>query len=108
MQYYVKIFNRNNNTLVGYYKETGRNCITRLKNGMKYWNNKNDAVLMAIELDNGFVRDKDGHYYSSFAVAYGDSKRQASKETRKTNQEKEEEIKDALDAFVRKNINKNA
>ena len=38
MQFYIKIFNKATSELVGYYKETGLNCITKLPKGMKYFN----------------------------------------------------------------------
>lgn len=103
MQYYIKVFNKTNNNLVGYYKETGKNCLSTMMNGIKYFNTLEEAYRVAQELDGGFIRDKDKHYYSSHAVVYGDSTRQPPKEERKSRYEKEEELKDALDTFIRKN-----
>ena len=103
MQYYVKIFNKNTNELVGYYKETGKNCISKLPNGIKYWDTAKEALEVAETLDNGFVRDKDRHYYTAFVVVCGDSTKDCHKERVKTKQEKEEELKDALNTFIRKN-----
>lgn len=103
MQYYIKIFNKNTSELVGYYKETGKNCISKLQNGIKYWDDYSEALEIANSLDEGFVRDKDKHYYTAFVVVYGDSTKDSHKEKTKTRQEKEEELKDALDTFIRKN-----
>ena len=38
MQYFIKIFNATTKEFVGYYKETGIGCVTRLPNGTKYFN----------------------------------------------------------------------
>ena len=50
MQYYIKIFNKTTGELVGYYKETGMTCITKLPKGMKYFNNKADAIKAINEI----------------------------------------------------------
>ena len=106
MQYYIKIFNQNTDNFVGYYKETGRNCISKMMNGMKYFNSIEEALLISNELDDGFVRDKDGKYYTAFCSIYGDSTRMVPKEIRKSKQEKEEELKNELDTFIRQNSDK--
>lgn len=106
MQYYIKFFNTKNNNFVGYYKETGKNCISTMMNGIKFFNDLESAKNVAFELDGGDLRDKDGHYYTSHCVIYADSKRQPPKEIKQTKIEKEEELKDALDAFIRKNSSK--
>ena len=67
MQYYIKIYNQNTGGLVGYYKETGLNRITRLPKGMKYFNTVEEAMINVLSIDNGFIRDKDGKYYTSHA-----------------------------------------
>lgn len=103
MQYYIKIFNRQMGQLVGYYKETGRNCISKLKNGIKYYNNWEEAMEQANELDGGSVRDADKHYYTAVTVVYGDSTRQPYKTDNKNKSRSEEEIKDELTAIIRKN-----
>lgn len=107
MQYYVKIFNKETGELVGYYKETGISCISKMMKGMKYFNDIESAFAVAQELDEGFIRDKDGHYYTSHVVVYGDSTREVPKNVYKNNIEKEEEVQDALKTFIRKNSNKN-
>lgn len=106
MQYYIKIYNKTTNELVGYYKETGHNCITKMQNGMKYFNDLESALNVACELDEAFVRDKDKHYYTAHAVIYGDSKRKVPTEIKKNRKQKEEELKDALDTFIRQNSNR--
>ena len=103
MQYYIKIFNKATNELVGFYKETGRNCISKLMNGIKFFNDYESALEKAMDIDEGFLRDKDGHYYTAHCIVYGDSTRQPPKEVRKTRLEREEELQDALDTFIRKN-----
>lgn len=108
MQYYIKIFNKTTHELVGYYKETGRNCISKLMNGIKYFNDYESALSIVRDIDEGFVRDKDKHYYTAHAVVYGDSKKQPPKQVYKTKQEKEGELEDALNTFIRKNSNKNS
>ena len=45
MQYYIKIFNKNTDELIGYYKEKGKTCISKLMNGIKYFDNVNDVLL---------------------------------------------------------------
>lgn len=105
MQYYIKIFNKSTDELIGYYKETGKTCISKLMNGIKYFSPEelDEAQYIVDGLDEGFVRDKDGHYYTAHAIIFGDSSKDAPQEVKKTKQEKEEELKDELDAFIRKN-----
>ena len=76
MQYYVKIFNEKTGDLVGYYKETGKSCISKLLNGARFFNTLEEARAVAEELDGGFVRDTDKHYYTSATCVYCDSKRE--------------------------------
>lgn len=107
MQYYVKIFNTNTNELVGYYKETGRNCISTMMNGMKYFNSLEKAIEVCKELDDGFIRDKDKHYYTAFACVYGDVSKQPTNDSKqKSNLEKKEELEDELKTLIRKNSSK--
>lgn len=107
MQYYIKIFNTKTNELVGYYKETGKNCVSKLPNGIKYWDNLEAAENILLEIDDGFLRDKDKHYYSAQAVIYGDHTKNKNLSDKKSNQEIEEELKDALEAFIRQNRGRN-
>ena len=99
MQYYIKIFSEDvsndadtgNETTVGsnvdvlgsdiksfigYYKETGNTCITKMPKGMKYFNDVRSAMNVIEGLDYGFVRNEDKHYVRCRAFIYGDSKRQ--------------------------------
>ena len=103
MQYYIKIFNTNTNELIGYYKETGKTCISKLMNGIKYFDNVNDALEKALDMDEGFVRDRDKHYYTAHAVVFGDSSRKTPLEVKKSKKEKEEELQNEINAFIRKN-----
>lgn len=103
MRYYIKIFNTNTGDFVGYYKETGKTCISRLLNGIKYFDTVDSALIKLETLDNGFIRDKDKHYYNSFAMIYGDS----TKEPKKTNNYDKEELDNELETFIRKNRSKN-
>ena len=103
MQYYIKFFNKTTNELVGYYKETGKNCISKIPKGIKLFNNVEDAIAIAQSLDEGFIRDADKHYYTAMTCVYGDHTKQPPKEEYKTKQQKEEELKDELEAFIRKN-----
>lgn len=107
MQYYVKIFNQSTNELIGYYKQTGKNCISKLMNGIKYFNTIEEALDIAMELDEGFARDKDKHYYTAHAVVFGDSSKKAPTEVKKSKIEKEEELKNELYTFIRQNSCKN-
>lgn len=107
MQYYIKLFNLKTGELVGYYKETGRNCISKLMNGIKYFTDLDKALLVANELNGGFLRDKDKHYYTAYTSVYGDSSRQPPKVQYKSKQEKESELQDELETFIRKNRSKN-
>lgn len=106
MRYYIKIFNQNTHELVGYYKETGRNCISKLINGIKYFDDKNTALSVCNDLDRGFLRDKDKHYYTAFACVYGDNTKQPPKEVYKSRAEKEGELENELSTFIRKNSSK--
>lgn len=103
MQYYIKIFNKSTGELVGYYKETGKNCISKMMNGIKYFNNYEDALRISDGMDEGFVRDKDKKYYTAHSIVYGDASRKAPDEIKKTKKEKEEELRNEFEAFVRKN-----
>ena len=106
MQYYIKIFNKSTNELIGYYKETGKTCISRLMNGIKYFDNVNDALEKALDMDEGFVRDKDKHYYTAYTVVYGDSSKQSTDSEQKTDLQVKEELEDELEALIRKNSSK--
>ena len=93
MQFYIKIFNKTTNELVGYYKQTGKNCISKILNGIKYFNTINEALEVYSLIDDGILRDKDHHYYSAFCSIYGDSSKSFSKEPKKSKLEREEELK---------------
>lgn len=91
MQYYLKVFNKNKGTLVGYYKSTGISCISKLPKGIKYWNNKEEALILAEDMNNnGFMRDSDGKYYTPFWVVCGDHTREFKKNSFKNQFENEE------------------
>lgn len=106
MRYYIKIFNKMSNELIGYYKETGKTCISKLMNGIKYFDDKEGALYIAEGIDEGFVRDKDGHYYTAHAIVFGDAGKETPQEVKKSKIEKEEELKNELDTFIRKNSSK--
>lgn len=106
MQYYVKIFNISTCEVVGYYKETGIGCITKLPKGMKYFNTWEEALARALDIDEGFLRDRDGHYYTSHAVVCGDSTREPVKDVYRNNWKGDDE-ENALEAFIRQNSPKN-
>lgn len=103
MQYYIKIYNKDKNSLVGYYKSTGIGCISKLPKGMKYWNNKEEAIKTAEEMNNnGFVRDVDGKYYTPYFVVCGDHTRQVKKNSFKNQYEQEkEDIEYGIEAYLR-------
>lgn len=103
MQYYIKFINTTTNELVGYYKETGKNRLSKLKKGIKYFDNLEDALQIAEEYDDAFLRDIDKHYYKAYTVVYGDHTREALKTPYKSKLEKESELEDELKAFIRKN-----
>ncbi len=104
MQYYIKIFNLKTNELVGYYKETGKCCVTKLPKGMKYFPEVLDAIAKAQLLDNGFLRDKDGHYYTAHTVVCGDSAKALPKDYKKSEYDEEgDEDENAIETFIRKN-----
>lgn len=106
MQYYIKIYNKTTENFVGYYKETGRNRISRLQNGIRYFNDLEEALEVLEGLDDGFIRDIDKHYYSSAAIICGDHTRSSEDKENKSISKREEELKDELDAFIRQNCNK--
>lgn len=103
MQYYIKFFNTKTNELVGYYKDTGTNRISKLMNGIKYFNSLDQAYETLQSVDDGFLRDKDGHYYTAHAIIYADSSRQPNKQVYKTKQEREEETLNAIETYIRQN-----
>lgn len=103
MQYYIKIFNVDKNEFVGYYKETGVGCITKLPKGTKYFNTLPEAQMRLIEVDNSFVRDIDGHYYTGHAIIFGDATREPTKDIYRHSISEEEERKNEIEAFIRKN-----
>ena len=108
MQYYVKIFNKATGELVGYYKETGLNCITKLPKGMKYFNTVEEALAKAIEMDEGFIRDKYGKYYTGHAVVCGDHTREPKKSIyRNSIQQEGDEYENAITTFIRQNSGRN-
>ena len=106
MQYYIKIFNTATDELVGYYKETGLNCITKLPKGMKYFNTYEEAMAKVLDIDDGFIRDKDGKYYIGHAIAFGEDKREPTKSIYHNNTE-EGDGESAIDAFIRQNRGRN-
>lgn len=108
MMYYVKIFNTNTNEPVGYYKETGKTCISRMKNGMKYFTDPKKALEVADELNGGFLRDRNNHWYKAYTIVCGDSQKQPPKEEYKSRQEKESELENELETLIRKNRSRNA
>lgn len=105
MQYYLKVFNLNKGTLVGYYKSTGISCISKLPKGIKYFNNKEEAIALAMDMNyNGFMRDSDGKYYTPLWVVCGDHTREPRKNTFKNQFEDEEGEKEyGIEAYLRQN-----
>ena len=101
MQYFIKIFNATTKEFVGYYKETGIGCVTRLPNGTKYFNDFESAYEVMLSLEDGFLREKDGHYYPGSAVIYGDASREPKKSIYRDAEYKEEELKAEREAFIR-------
>ena len=104
MQYYIKFFNADKNELVGYYKETGVGCVTKIQKGMKYFNTLMEALMVLETVDNSFLRDVEEHkYYHGVAIIYGDSTRTPQKDIYRLSISKEEEKKNEIEAFIRKN-----
>lgn len=103
MQYYIKIFNADKGELVGYYKETGIGNVTKLPKGTKYFNTIEEALMRLAEVDNSFLRDADGHYYNGKAFIYGDATRTPQKDIYRRSISEEEERKNEIEAFIRKN-----
>ena len=103
MQYYIKFLNVNKEEFVGYYKESGIGCVTKLPKGMKYFNTETEALMKLEEVDNSFLRDSDGHYYTGRAFIYGDASRTPQKESYRRSINEEEERKNEIEAFIRKN-----
>lgn len=102
MQYYIKFFNRDSGEFVGYYKEIGKNCITSMPNGTKYFDTLESALQVAREHDGGFLRDKDKHYYTSVCVVYCDSKREPKANKYNNLEFSEEEKEYAINSIIRK------
>lgn len=103
MQYYIKVYNASKGEFLGYYKETGIGCITKMPKGTKYFNTIEEAAMRLFEVDDSFVRDSDGHYYTGRAVIIGDATRTPQKETYRRSISEEEERKNEIEAFIRKN-----
>lgn len=103
MQYYIKILNKSTNELVGFYKETGIGCITKLPKGMKYFNTVDEALRTLYTIDEGFIRDKDGKYYTGHAVICGDHARDPKKSIYRNNILEGDEQRDAIRTFIRQN-----
>jgi hypothetical protein len=103
MQYYIKFFNVEKNEFLGYYKESGIGCITKLPKGTKYFNTIEEALMVMTTHDNSFVRDSDGHYYTGSAIIYGDATRTPTKDIYRRSISEEEERKNEIEAFIRKN-----
>ena len=103
MQYYIKFFNMNTQEFVGYYKDTGIGCVTKLPKGMKYFNSETEALMKLDEVDNSFLRDADGHYYTGRAIIYGDATRTPQRDAYRRSISEEEERKNEIEAFIRKN-----
>ena len=101
MQYFIKFYNKDTGEFVGYYKDTGRNCITAMPKGTKYFDNIKEALLIVNELSEGFMRGKDGHWYHPYGIIYCDHKK--SIKQKDINIENKEDLEDELDAFIRKN-----
>ncbi len=105
MQFYVKIYNTTTNDLVGYYKEKGLNNISKIKKGIKLWDTYTEAYNVAHTLNDSFVRDNDGHYYTCLAVVYGESSLCA-KQKVNNNIQSEEERSNEVGAFIRQNYSR--
>jgi len=103
VQYYVKVLNKSTGELVGFYKETGMSCITKLPKGMKYFNNVKDALKVLYTIDEGFIRDKDGKYYTGHAVICGDHTREPKKSIYRNTVMEGDEQEDAIRTFIRQN-----
>lgn len=106
MQYYIKVFNQKNGNLVGFYKETGRTRVSKMKKGMKFFNRKEDALTRAIMLDDAFVRDEDKKYYKSFVAIYGDhtrEKHQSGYRNQDYEEKREEEYRSEVARLIRQN-----
>lgn len=104
MQYFIKIYNKTKGTLVGYYKEKGITNITKLPKGMKYFNSIEEALIRCNDITDGFVRDKDGHYYRSLAIIYGSDKLEPKRPAEYLlRQMTEEEKANELQVFLRQN-----
>lgn len=103
MQYFIKIYNKDLSEFLGYYKESGIGCITRLPKGTKYFNSAVEAEMVAANLCDGFVRGSDGHYYKGMAIIYGDSSRTPTKSIYRQDIMEEEERRNEIEAFIRKN-----
>ena len=103
MQYYIKVYNASKGEFLGYYKETGIGCITKMPKGTKYFNTIEEAAMRLFEVDDSFVRDSDGRYYTGRAVIIGDATRTPQKETYRRSISEEEERRNEIEAFIRKN-----
>lgn len=100
--YYIKFFNTKTGKLVGYYKDKGLTNISKMKKGIKMWDNLEDALEVCKQFDDSFIRDEDKHYYTAHAVVYGEPGHKPLKKPAyliKSREEKEDEVA----AFIRQN-----
>lgn len=100
--YYVKVINVQTGSVVGYYKDKGVNCLSKIKKGIKFWDNKQEALDVSMMLDNSFVRDEDKHYYTAHAVVIGEPGHKPKNKPIYEIQS-EEDRKYEVDAFIRQN-----
>ena len=107
MQYYIKILNKSTGELVGFYKETGISCITKLPKGMKYFNTLEEALSIINMLDNGFIRDKDGKYSIGHAIVLGDHTREPRESNYRNSRQRGDEYENAITTFIRQNRGRN-
>ena len=105
MQYYIKVFNKATSELVGYYKETGFNRLTKLPKGMRYFNDLGEAVRVLKGIDDGFIRDKDGKYYTGHAIICGDHTREPQVSIYRNERRRIDdfEYENAITTFIREN-----
>lgn len=103
MQYYIKFFNNDTGEFVGYYKDIGKNCITAMPKGTKYFDTLEAALQVAWENEGGFLRDKDKKYYTAKCVIYCDSHMEPKPVTYGNPQILEEEKLDAINTIIREN-----
>ena len=74
---------------------------------IKCFNTYKEALVKSVEMDEGFIRDKDGKYYTGNAIVYGDHTREPKKSIYRNSNQGGDEYENAITTFIRQNSGRN-